>query len=298
MGAVLRRGTPDDTRACHDLLWEAVLDLGQRRGTPVPVSADEAWRSFQALYQRLAEHAAEWWVAQERDTRELIGFARSVERGGLFELTEFFVRPGLQSGGVGRTLLERAFPLRRGEVRVIIATTDVRALALYYGSDTVARFPILTMGGAPARTDPGDLRSTEIAGDAAHISAIGNIERAVIGFERGEDEIQWLLSGREGHLYLRDGAAIGFAFVGRAGAGPVAALDPNDLPQILLHVESRAASMGLDRLELEVPAPNSVAVRHLLGRRFRIDPWVNVLMSSSPFGRFDRFIAFSPPIIL
>jgi hypothetical protein len=41
-----------------------------------------------------------------------------------------------------------------------------------------------------------------------------------------------------------------------------------------------------------------MAIRHLLGRGFHIDPWINVLMSNRPFGRFDRFIGFSPPIFL
>jgi hypothetical protein len=56
--------------------------------------------------------------------------------------------------------------------------------------------------------------------------------------------------------------------------------------------------MGLERLELQVPAPNEVATRHLLSRGFRLDPWVNVLMSNRPFGRFDRFISFSPSVFL
>ena len=83
------------------------------------------------------------------DGDELIGYARSIDRGGLFELTELFVRPGRQSSGVGRQLLEHAFPLGRGDVRSIIATTDVRATARYYAADTVARFPYFTLTGRP-----------------------------------------------------------------------------------------------------------------------------------------------------
>lgn len=91
---------------------------------------------------------------------------------------------------------------------------------------------------------------------------------------------------------------IGFAFVGRGGGGPIAALDPADLPDILLHVENRAIALGLERLDLQVPAPNEVATRHLLDRGFRLDPWVNLLMSNRPFGRFDRILSFGPPIFL
>jgi hypothetical protein len=35
-----------------------------------------------------------------------------------------------------------------------------------------------------------------------------------------------------------------------------------------------------------------------MGRGFRLDPWVNVLMSSRTFGQFDRFIGFGPPLFL
>ena len=97
---------------------------------------------------------------------------------------------------------------------------------------------------------------------------------------------------------LPTGTPVGFAFVAKGGAGPVAALDDTDLPAILGHVESLAASAGSDPLELEIPAVNVTAIRHLLGRGFHIDPWMNVLMSNLPFGRFDRFIGFSPPIFL
>ena len=88
------------------------------------------------------------------------------------------------------------------------------------------------------------------------------------------------------------------SFVGRGGSGPIGALDPADLPDILLHVERRAAALGLERLELQVPAPNEVATRHLLSRGFCLDPWVNLLMSNRPFGRFDRLISFGPPVFL
>jgi hypothetical protein len=43
---------------------------------------------------------------------------------------------------------------------------------------------------------------------------------------------------------------------------------------------------------------NEVAVRYLLGRGFRIDPFFSYLMSDSPFGRFERYIETSPTFFL
>jgi GNAT superfamily N-acetyltransferase len=293
-----RRATPDDAVACHDLMWASVTDLGRRQGIPLQGTAREWWRSSEPLHRLLAELAAEWWVAEDRHAGRLLGFARSLERDGLFELTEFFVLPGQQSRGVGRALLERAFPEGRGAVRSIIATSDVRAQARYYAAGTVGRFPLYTLGGAPGDPEPApDLVPEPIDGEAA-VEAQRSLERRVLGHRRSDREVRWLLDRRRGHLYLRAGRAVGFSFLGEDGAGPMAALDPADLPAVLLHAEGEARSIGLPRLELQLPAPNAAGIRHLMSRGFRFDTWINILMSDRPFGQFDRFVPFGPPLFL
>lgn len=295
---VLRRGTLDDSRRCYDLLIEAVVDLTDRQGARWDANAEEMWPRFEPIYRLLGEHAAEWWLAEEADRGELVGYARSMERGGLFELSELFVRPGRQSAGVGRKLLQRAFPLDRGEVRVIIATTDVRALARYYGAGTVVRFPILTMSRAP-RADAGQSRQLEaVRASMEHLTALAGLERAVIEFDRGEAEFRWLVEQREGYLYQRGGQPVGFGFVGLSGVGPVTTLDPADQPGILDHIEGRAAAIRREEIGFEVPMVNEVAMRHLLGQGYRMDTSLTLLLSSRPFGQFDRFIGFGPPIVL
>ena len=47
-----------------------------------------------------------------------------------------------------------------------------------------------------------------------------------------------------------------------------------------------------------MPAPNVIAIRHLLGRRFHLDPFVTYLMANRPFGQFDRYLGFTPPFVL
>ena len=293
-----RRATPNDAVACHELMWASVTDLGRRQGSLLEGTADDWWRSSEPLQRLLARIATEWWVAEETGSGRLAGFARSIERDGLMELTEFFVRPDQQSRGVGKALLERAFPAGRGTVRSIIATSDVRAQARYYAADTVGRFPLYTLGGVPDDMGPMSSVTAESIDGARAIDAQRAVEGAVLGHRRSDDEVHWLLDRRQGHLYRRGDRVIGFSFVGRDGAGPMAALDESDLPAILLHVEGLARSLGLERLELQMPAPNAVGIRHLMGRGFRFDSWINILMSDRPFGQFDRFIPFSPPLFL
>jgi predicted acetyltransferase len=229
-------------------------------------SADDWWPSSEPQFTYLGRAAAEWWVAQD-DAGAVVGYARSTERGGLLELTELFVHPGQQAKGVGHALLARAFPRGRGEVRSIIATTDVPALARYYAAGTVARFPLLTLTGRPGETDPtGGLEAVRVdAGAAARLAEVAAIERAVLGYARGEAELRWILERREGYLYRRGGVPVGFAFVGREGAGPIAARAVADVAAQLAHVEGRAHALGAENLALQVPGPNAAAVRHLLG---------------------------------
>lgn len=294
---IYRRGTSTDTEQCFDIFLESATDLARRLG--VQWEADHAGllRRFEPMFRRLADHAAEWWVAEDAHGGKLIGYARSVARDGLFELSEFFVRPGGQSAGVGRRLLERAFPLDRSGVRAIIATVDLRALSRYYRAGTVVRFPIMSLLGAPAASD--DAIGLEIArASMADIRALTAIETEVLEFARDPDELAWLLEQREGYLYRRGGRPVGLGFIGESGAGPVMALDAADQVPILQHIESRANAMGVSELTFEVPMINEVAMRHLLGRGFQMDQFLTLLLSSRPFGQFDRLVCLSPPFIL
>jgi GNAT superfamily N-acetyltransferase len=293
--ATLRRGTPADTPAIFEVFLASVRDLARRLATPWESTDAEIRERLEPLMEHIGAHAAEWWLAESPDGA-IVGYARSVERGGLLELTEFFVHPDRQSAGVGTALLERAFPADRGEVRAIIATTDLRAQARYYRAGTVARFPIVSMEGPPAPTTD-DPSIEAVRAGAADIEMLRDLERRVLEFERG-DEFGWLLGRREGWIYRRDGRPIGFAFVGTEGSGPIASLEAEDQAPILRHVETRAAEIGVPLLSLEVPMINGVAMRHLLDRGFRIDPFLTLLMSNRPFGQFDRYVGFSPPFIL
>jgi GNAT superfamily N-acetyltransferase len=298
--STIRAAGPNDSRACYDVFLAAITDLSRRLGTPWDPEPDELWTRVQPMFAMLAEHAVEWWVAEDGGGR-LIGYARSLERGDLFELSEFFVTPDSQAAGVGTRLLDRAFPTGRGAVRAIIATTDTRALSRYYRAGTIAQFPIPALAGTPgARSGNGPLDRTiqAVVATPDDLGALRELERSVLGFERG-DEFLWLLEQRSGFLYRRGGALVGSAFISPGGGiGPAAAIDPELMPVILDHLERHAAERDIKEVTLDVPGPNVAAMRHLLARGFKMDPFLTVLMASRPFGQFDRFIGFSPPFVL
>src|SRR5687767_4819154 len=102
----IRRGTPADTRRVFDLSMAAMKDLFRRQGNAWRLDPEQFWTVLEPFLGHLAAHCAEWWVAEDQADGSLLGHARSVERGGLFELSEFFVRPGSQSAGLGSRLIE------------------------------------------------------------------------------------------------------------------------------------------------------------------------------------------------
>jgi GNAT superfamily N-acetyltransferase len=294
----IRGGTPADSRPSHQLLHATIVEYEATHGTPLEGSEEEWWAGNEPFYRHLETDAAEWWVAEDRASGEMIGVARSIETDGIFELTEFFVRPGHQARGLGRELLARAFPLGRGAIRTIIATRDVRALARYYAAGVVIRFPILGLAGVPRATEPEPGLTVRLVDGDSDAAAIREIERSILGFERSEGALRTMLDNRETYLYRRGDAVVGFSFLSTTDAGPIGVRDAADLPGILLHVEGRAHALGMDELSFEVPGPNAVATRHLLARGFRIDPFFSYLLSDREFGEFDRWIGLSPPLFL
>jgi GNAT superfamily N-acetyltransferase len=300
MTFVYRPGTAADSFAAFQIFREAVMDLGQRQGVAAvtgggdPGFVDELWEQRRPLFEHLAASAEHFWLAEQDG--QLLGYARSTLRDGLRELTELFVRPGAQSLGVGRELLARAFPTQGAKRRVIIATTDVRALVRYLKSGVYAHFPIYNFSRSPGTAAvPGDLGGRPVSGSPEEMEELRAIDLAVLGHTRDVDHA-WLLSQRRGYLYRQAGRIVGYGYVAE-DAGPFALLDPALFPAVLAHAAGEAAGL-VDRLYLEVPLVNRHAVDYLLREGYHMSAFTALFMSDEPFGRFENYIFTSPPFFL
>jgi predicted GNAT family acetyltransferase len=257
----------------------------------------EAWKQWHGMYAHLEKTAAEFWVAENEG--EMVGFARSTERDGLLELTEFFVDPQTQAKGVGRGLLERAFPQGRGPDRSIIATMDVTAISLYLRFGVSVQSVGLFLWKVPEKVPVDSDLEFEQAVVGRDEEEILAVEEQVLGHRRGED-IAWLLSDRPAVLYKRGRRTVGYGFeCGALGQiGPLAVLDPADMPAALAHVENSAFELGLEDIGLNVPEVNRAAVDWLLDHGWRIFPFYTLLMANRPFMKLDRYIPCEPVAIL
>lgn len=297
-----RRGTENDSYAVFTLFEETLHDLLIRFGQKPEQKWDEPgklakmWDLRRTLYEHLARTADEFWLAERGS--ELVGFARSLLHGDLRELTEFFVQPGGQAAGVGKELLARAFPVREGERRSIIATLEVRAQARYLKSGVQQRFLVMYFGGVPQVQDvSGNTTAVELAPDEATLAFLDKVDRRVLGFTR-RDVHTFLLGDRTGYRYVAgDGDVLGYGYVGET-AGPFALLDGAAYPEVLALAESEAARRGQRWMGFEVPGVNRTVIDALLARGFRLDAFMAVYMSSHPLPHPENYILTSPPFVL
>jgi GNAT superfamily N-acetyltransferase len=295
MSITYRKGTIEDSFAVLRVFTKAIVDLGERTNVmPVtggndPEVLNSLWERRGPLFEFLAKDCAHFWVA-EKDV-EIIAYARSIEHGGLLELTEFFVLPDQQSAGVGRELLSRAFPVANERYRTIVATLDERALYRYMNAGVYARFPIKYFYRNAEKVDISTDLRIEPMQHEIHLEEMNRIDQQIVGHVR-EAIHRWVISMRKGFVYKRGGEIVGYGYVGSHG-GPFALLDENDFPAVLAHAESTVAETG-GEFGVETPFINRGAIRYFLERKYRMDSFTVLFMSNEPFGRLENYLCFTP----
>ncbi|MCA9897694.1 MAG: GNAT family N-acetyltransferase [Anaerolineales bacterium] len=296
-----RHGTAADDYDTFLIFEETLADLVRRLGFTGEMSwGDEAnlakmWQARRPLYEHLRQTAVQFWVAQQNN--KTVGFSRSILHDGVLELTELFVKPGTQSGGLGRGLIERAFTNEDASNRIIIATSDFRAQALYLKAGVFPRFPIYFFDRTPEPVPfASDLQFVPLQNEPETVAMLGEIDQDVIGYRRAADQ-RWFLANRQGFLYVRNGRPVGYGYVGE-NSGPFALLDAADFPAVLAHAESTAHAAGQTEFGVEVPMVNETAVTYLLSRHYKIDVFMAMFMSERPLGHYDRYLVTSPPFFV
>ena len=292
---IVRPARDADMRPAFDLFRRVITAWAHRQGFsdsqfPSEQTLDEAWAIRRPWIEHLWRSSAENWVAVDGDER-IVGWAMSVQRGSLLELVFYFVDMALQAKGVGRQLLDRAFPPGRGPHRAIVATQDPRALSRYLRAGVRYVTTVVDFVAAP-RDIPveTDLELRALTASDASVALIANLEEALIGHRR-EIDTRLMLAQRPAWAAFRGDAPVGFAFGEKNElCGPMGALDPKDIPALLAHVESEAARAGATTIYVSTPLANDEAVRHLLGRGFRIDPFVAAILADDLSMRLDRWI--------
>jgi GNAT superfamily N-acetyltransferase len=235
----------------------------------------------------------------ERDGR-VLGFAGLITRGGVAFLTDLFVRPEVQSEGVGRALLERILP-RDGRILATAASTDPRAPALYIRAGMRPQWPIFWLLGASARLKPLPTQGITVIEADPGDPALVAWDSALSGRPRAED-LTCLVKGFDATAlwFEREGRRIGYGYVQRRSPeslwnqeaytpGPIGAYTPEDAAASAQAAVEWARPRA-ETLRLAVPGPHP-ALPTLLAAGLRIAEIETFLCSGeTPFTDGRRYL--------
>ncbi len=236
------------------------------------------------------------YVAEQDDT--ILAFAGAITRGAVTFLTDLFVRPRIQSSGLGKTLLSHVL-LHDQPIHCTMSSTDPRAQALYTRVGMQPVFPHYNLQWERRADQELAFPETELevsegrAGDPEFVRWDAHIS----GRNRPEDHVFWAKQQECVPLWFRrQGATVGYGYIRLEAetpltsekwvVGPVGVIAPEYAAECGLAatrwVQQRAGEV---RVRIDVPGPHS-ALASLLERGFQI-VYVETFQSSAATPFFD-----------
>lgn len=295
-GITIRRATAGDARPTYDVFREAAGHLAATNGwAPVarPTEPSERFLAFRA--SALRHDPDGFWVAEVGS--RLVGFGIAVQREHVWYLAALHVLPAFQSRGIGAEIVRRAIAhARPGSLLTVGA--DARnpvSNALYGRFGMFPEAPLLELSG-PA--EPGD--TAILVPGAPTADELAAIDRAVLGAARPEDHEFWAsVSTLHAFFIRRDEHTMGYAYVQADGAiGPIAVLDGDDLAPAVEAAVAVAAALGSATARVRIPGVARAAIAGLLARGWRHGDGVTLVLTSAPWGRWDRYVTSGADALL
>lgn len=273
-----------------EVFFHAVEDLDQQRGRPLqPRNAAPLEMHFGHL---LVTDPESCYVAEDRG--RVVAFGIVMRRGPEAYLSFLFVEPRWQSRGIGRAVFEACLAGTGEGVEHLSVCAEANqpvSTGLYAKMGMAPRTPLYLIRGAlPDEALP--TVSADVERRPVRTDEVADFDRALMGYERPMDHAFWA-SDRTGVLF-RDaaGTVLGYGYAHPSGRiGPVAALDPADLPGFVGYLV-RLTDV-LEGRQLVVPGPAAAILVPLLQAGLRIDgtPAIHLAQGSGP--AFDRYIPMS-----
>jgi ribosomal protein S18 acetylase RimI-like enzyme len=209
----------------------------------------------------------------------VLAFAGAITRGPVTFLTDLFVHPQTQSGGLGKTLLQQVLPQRPSMIRCTMSSTDPRAQALYTRQGMQPLFPHFNLQWQERLpTEPLATDIEVVEGEAGDPSLV-QWDAQIGGRARPVDHTFWLEQQRAVPLWFRrQGVALGYGYVRQVAetlltprtwvVGPLGVSTPEYATECVLAAIAWAQQRA-EMLRIDVPGPHP-CLAPLLERGFHI----------------------------
>jgi ribosomal protein S18 acetylase RimI-like enzyme len=239
------------------------------------------------------------WVAEVNEV--VVGYAQAYVRGDIWYLSQFFVMPSAQSLGAGGGVLDRAFAYGRergARINAVTSSQSTVAHALYARCGMYARGLGYALSGPvePLRALPSIASDRErFDAYAGHEADFARLDAAVWGAERRPEHEVFAAGGFADEEacfgVMRKDELRGYGYVMDDGwIGPIAAYEPASQLELLRIAADWLSERGIADARCYCCSLNPTLMDAFLRAGWRINHW-SFLMSSAPFGQFDRYLA-------
>ncbi len=284
-----------DLEPAMAMIIEAIDALERQHGFEGLVADGDISNPFAAF--SLEDDPSGLWVAEENGVLQGYGF--SWTSGPLWFLADLFIRPGRQTSGIGRALLERTMKQADAgdaSIRALITFAYNRvSLGLYMRLGLFPLVPLFEMAGPiPKATAP--LAAVTIDADGKDAALLEELDQSVLGLSRGKHhQYSAQRSDLNGYiLKTAENTPVGYLYISAAGRiGPVAVTSADLMAQALASGFATAAELDCRTLSAIIPGPCGSALSLALASGLRIRRPM-VLLASRAFGDWARYAPRDP----
>jgi ribosomal protein S18 acetylase RimI-like enzyme len=292
----IRAARPRDLPACARVCVSAFRDLSRRQGKPPPRIRARDLLPF--MRHVLATDPMGFQVAVTKG--KIACYAITVLRGKTHFLAQFFALPGVQSRGIGRKVLTRAFEEPkppRDAVRCLVASLDLRAQSLYLKFGMQPRTIMYYFSGKPTLTGMSSglkLRQVDLTNRPTKRSMeiAGTFDKKLRGVRRDVDQEFFLSSDRGSRFFeAQDGGrTVGYVVVrGKGGIGPGGVVNASMTGDLLNAAIAKARELALKKVFVWVPGLNRGAIRAAFAAGLKVD-FITVWMAAGSIGNLELYL--------
>jgi GNAT superfamily N-acetyltransferase len=291
----IRPARPSDFAVCARLCLGSLRDLSRRQGQPPP---NVPLRNLFPFFRHaLTTDPDGFHVAVVRG--RIVCYAITIRRGKTQFLSQFFARPGMQSRGVGRQVLARAFDAPRpprGTVRCVVASLDLRAQALYAKFGMLPRTIMYYVEGKPTKSTVGGVelrqvgptgRSTKRARDLA-----ARFDRPLREARRDVDQ-RYFFTAIKGTRFFEARAGrktVGYVVIhGNGAIGPGGVLDRSLSAGLMSAAIAKAHENGMTTVSAWVPGLNEGALTAAFAAGLKVK-FLTAWMAAQDIVRLESYL--------
>jgi len=291
----IRPARPSDFVSCARLLLSSLGDLSRRQGQRPPSFPVRDLLPF--LRHALATDPDGFHVAVVKG--KIVCYAITILRGKTHFLAQFFARPGMQSRGVGRQVLMRAFDApgpQRGTVRYVVASLDLRAQALYAKFGMLPRTILYHVEGKPTKSTVGgfELRQVGPTGTSTRRARdlAARFDRPLREARRDVDQRHFLTAVKGSRFFeARAGReTVGYVVIqGNGAIGPGGVLDPSLSAALMSAAIATAHEVGLKTVSAWAPGLNKGALTAAFEAGLKIE-FLTAWMAARDIVRLESYL--------